>query len=415
MIRNLKRDYFWNTLGVFFQNALSPLLLVIVTRVNGIYDSGVFSFAFSVAIIFWALGMWGGRTYQVSDAKKVFYQQSYITVRLILALVMLVGVVAFCIVNNYDIAKASIIIALVLLKVFESIADSIYGVMQVNNSLFVAGKSLIYKSVFGLVTFTLIDITTHDLFLSSLGLVTVNIIGILIYDIPQTKKLQSIRLKGELFSKYIQQALEIMKLCLPLFLISFLSAFSLNIPRYFIDIYHQSQLGYFGILAMPITLIVLLMTFILQPNIVSLSQQLNKKEYIAFNSIVSKILRLTSIVGLIVLALAYLVGVQVLTLVFGVDFSEYKPILVVLTLGAIASAIVAIYINMLTIMRHFKVQAYVLLITNIILAVLCVLFIQDYGLIGGVSIFTVINFIQAILFSQVYRHYIRKLQDAKKA
>ena len=71
MTKSVRKDYFWNTLGALLQSALSPLLLIVVTRVNGIDDSGIFSFAFSVAIIFWALGMWGGRTYQVSDTKGI--------------------------------------------------------------------------------------------------------------------------------------------------------------------------------------------------------------------------------------------------------------------------------------------------------------------------------------------------------
>jgi hypothetical protein len=50
---------------VLLQNAISPLLLIVITRVNGIDDSGLFSLAFSVSIILWSLAMWGGRTYQV--------------------------------------------------------------------------------------------------------------------------------------------------------------------------------------------------------------------------------------------------------------------------------------------------------------------------------------------------------------
>lgn len=82
MKQNIKKDYLWNTIGVLAQNAISPLLLIVVTRLNGVDDSGLFSFAFSLALIFWAIGIWGGRTYQVSDVKHEFTPQSYIFVRI---------------------------------------------------------------------------------------------------------------------------------------------------------------------------------------------------------------------------------------------------------------------------------------------------------------------------------------------
>src|ERR671933_3019483 len=107
---SLKRDYIWNTTGVLAQNAISPFLLIAVTRVNGIYDSGLFSFAFSVAIIFWVLGMWGGRTYQVSDVTREFSHRSYIMVRLLLAVFIIVAAIAFVWFNRYDADKSSIIL-----------------------------------------------------------------------------------------------------------------------------------------------------------------------------------------------------------------------------------------------------------------------------------------------------------------
>ena len=60
----------------------------------------------------------------------------------------------------------------------------------------------------------------------------------------------------------------------------FLSIFSLNIPRYFLDRYHQNEIGYFGILAMPITVLALVITFLLQPKIIQLTALFTNKEII---------------------------------------------------------------------------------------------------------------------------------------
>lgn len=400
MHKGLRKDYIWNSVGVFLQNAISPLLLVVITRVNGIYDSGLFSFAFALAIIFWGLGMWGGRTYQVSDVKGEFSRRSFIMVRIVLALFMVLGAIVFSVLNGYDYTKSLIIIALVVFKAVESIADALYGIMQTSNKLYVSGKSLTYKAVAGFVVFVLIDLITKDILLASIGVVLVNVILVIFYDIRIAKGLESLRLIPA--QAYIREALTVMRRTTPIFIISFLAMFSLNIPRYFLDIYHPEEIGYFGILAMPVTLIVLFVSFILQPNIVRLSRIYSESKYSEFGGIVRNIIYVTVAVGASILLAAYFVGVPVLELIFGIDFEGYKLALMVMVLGALANAMVAVFINILTVMRRFKSQFYILLITNIILVIASMLIIKGQGIVSGVALFTLINIAQVALLLFMY-------------
>lgn len=414
MQSNIKKDYFWNTLGVFLQNAISPLLLIVVTRINGIDDSGIFSFAFSVAIIFWAIGMWGGRTYQVSDVKREFSHRSYIIVRLLLAIVMLVGAFAFAIANHYDGVKSSIIIALVIFKILESIADVIHGILQVHNRLYVVGKALSFKAVGGLIAFIVIDILTKDIFLSCVGIIAINIIVFLIYDLPIASKLEDIKMRFGQFKHYMKSAFVIMKRCSPVFGVLFLAMFSLNIPRYFVDLYHEEEIGYFGIIAMPVTLVVLLVSFILQPNVVKLSRLYDKKKYPEFNQIIRKLLTITSLIGIAILAGTFVFGIFALQLLFGVDFSDYKLALIILIVGGIVNALVGIFINILTIIRHIRAQFYILLLTNILLTVVSVSIIKVQGLLGGVSLFAATSVAQVILLAAIYIIILKKAMNAKE-
>lgn len=185
--------------------------------------------------------------------------------------------------------------------------------------------------------------------------------------------------------------------------------FSLTIPRYFIDIYHQEEIGYFGILAMPITALGLIITFILQPNVVMLSTHLIKMRYHQFNKIVSKIILNISLIGAIILIGTYLVGVPVLNTIFGVDFTKYRITLLIIVFGAIMNAYVTVYINILTIMRRFKSQFYMLLITNLILLGACILYIKQTGLIGGVILFSIVNIIQLCCVSLTYKKTLRRI------
>ena len=408
MQNNIKRDYFWNTLGVFAQNAISPLLLIAITRINGIYDSGVFSFAFSVSIIFWAFGIWGGRTYQVSDVKHKFSNRSYLMVRFVLAAFMILGAIIFLLINHYDLTKSALIITLVFFKVLESIADAIYGVLQIHGRLFVAGKSLLYKSLLSCVLFIITDIFTKSIILSCLAIVVVNALFLIFYDMHNASNLENMRIKREQMGGFISNAFVIIKCCLSVSVVIFLTMFSLNIPRYFIDMYYPEQIGYFGILAMPITLITLLMSFLLQPNIVNLSKYYDENRYHTFQITVKKLVLGTIIIGIFIFLAALIIGIPALELVFGISFDGYKNSLMVMIVGGIAGALVSVFINILVVMRHFKGQFCTLLLTNVVLALLSPIIIKEQGMIAGISLFAATDALQIILLIVIYRLILSK-------
>jgi O-antigen/teichoic acid export membrane protein len=225
-------------------------------------------------------------------------------------------------------------------------------------------------------------------------------------------RVENIIVKAAELKGYFKESLVIMKRCLAIFIISFLAIFSLNIPRYFIDLFHNNEIGYFGILAMPITLIVLLMSFILQPNIVELSRLYAQKKYSKFRGVIKNICLVTLGISAATLLGAYAIGIEVLELVFGVDFDGYKLVLIVMLLGATANAYVAIFMNMLTIMRRFKAQFYTLLITNVVLAVLSAVLIGPFGVIMGTCLYMVSNIIQAGLLYFMFNKYMKEGERA---
>ena len=70
MIKN--RNFIWNMIGNSLNSFLSLFLLIIVTRINGIELSGIFSYAFTLTLILQMISNYGGRIYQVSDYNEEF-------------------------------------------------------------------------------------------------------------------------------------------------------------------------------------------------------------------------------------------------------------------------------------------------------------------------------------------------------
>ncbi len=410
--QNIKKDYFWNTLGVLAQNAISPLLLIVVTRVNGIADSGIFSFAFAVSLMLWALGMWGGRTYQVSDVKAEYSQKSYVMVRLILSIVILVIAICFATVNNYSAQMTWTIVLLTIFKIAESYADVLYGILQANGKLYVSGKSLVIKAVLGFVAFVGIDMIFHDMQLAVISLVLVNFAILLLYDLPYAKRFDGVLPAVSEVRKYISNAFRILRTTVWVFVMFFLAMFTLNIPRYFIEKNAPEEVGYFGIIAMPITLIVLLITFILQPKVRDMAVAYQSRKLKEFHDTTLKILGLAAMVGAFVLAVSAVAGVWLLNLVFGVNFDAYWLPLTIVIVGGLANGLVTVLLNVYVMMRRLRQPVIVLIGTNVVLAIACLLFMREHSLLFGVSAYAVTSGAQLLALMGSYLYSKRRAHNA---
>ena len=408
-MQNIKKDYLWNSLGSLLQSAISPVLLIVITRLNGIDDSGLFSFALSLSVVFWAVSLWGGRTYQVSDVKREFSSGGYVAVRFIASLIVAISAVVFCVLNGYNAIKTGLIMILVTFKMLESIADSLYGVLQIHHKLYVAGMSLTMKAMLGFAAFMAVDIVTKNVIYGTLAILLVNVLIIFLYDILWVRRVEVITANKKLLKEYTGQAIAIMKHTSAVFVVMFLTMFSLNIPRYFLDKSHPDQIGYFGIMAMPITLLGLFISFIIQPNVVNLSELLVKGKLKEFARIVSKINHITFGIGVLSVVLSYLVGVWVLNTIFGININNFQLDLTIMVIGAAANAFVSIYVNLLIIMRRFKGQFYTLLLTDILAVVVSMCLIERLAMLGSVLVFMMISLLQVTLLLVIYK---RSLKDA---
>ena len=297
---------------------------------------------------------------------------------------------------------------LVVFKILESIADSLYGVLQIHRKLYIAGISLTMKAILGFGAFIAVDFFTKNVIYSALAILLVNILIIFFYDILWVQRVESIAVSREIVRKYITQAIVIMKRTSPVFVVMFLTMFSLNIPRYFLDKAHPDQIGYFGIMAMPITLLGLFISFIIQPNVVSLSELLDKGKLKEFARIVGKINQITFGLGVVSVVLSYLIGAWILNTIFGIAIDNFRLDLTIMVIGAAANAFVSIYVNLLIIMRRFKGQFYTLLLTDMLAVGMSAYLVGQFAMLGSVVAFMLISFLQVALLFFIYD---RSLKD----
>ena len=88
--------------------------MMIVTRINGLKSSGVFTLAFSLACLLCLIGGYEGRVYQVTDVKNEYSDVEYIVHRIITCVIMMVIVIFYCFIMKYDAYKFIVTVFIML-------------------------------------------------------------------------------------------------------------------------------------------------------------------------------------------------------------------------------------------------------------------------------------------------------------
>lgn len=408
IVKNTKNDYIWNSIGVLSQSATSPALLVIVARFHGDEGLIIFSYLFSLSLILWAINLWGGRTYQVSDLRKEFTVTGYLMVRLLFAIMVLILALLIGIIEGFSGETILLLIFLTLFKVVEAIADTFFGVMQSNDVLFVAGKSLFYKAIIGVALFTLIDFFLRNLILATLALIIVNTFFLFFYDYRIVRKLTKYHFSR--FIKYITESKTIIKRTWQMALISIIANITLNIPRIVLAQFHEPALGRFGAIALAVTATSLVMTFVIQPKILRISRQFVAKEYGHLHDSISATFLLLGGLGISAIIVTILLGVPVLTFVFGLDFAGERLALTIIVVGGLLNAVVLLFFNILIIMREMEKFLWLLVITNILLIPISIWLIAPYSILGATVAYTICTLFQSIFSFIIYRRKISKMR-----
>lgn len=404
MGNNTKKNVIWNMIGTTANAFNSLFFMIIVTRINGLKDSGVFTLAFSLACLFCFIGNYEGRVFQVTDVKQDFSNKEYIVHRISSCILMMVTVLIYCLIMKYDAYKMSITFALCFMKCCEVFSDVFYGVLQKNDNLELVGKSLFFKSIASILVFVLLDIATKNLLLSCVGLDLIWLVVLFLYDIPKTKKLIHQEEKISLTN-----IIKLYKDGFFSFSILFLGVYLVNAQKYALDgVVVESLQAIFGIVLMPATIISLACQYLLQPilntiaNLYALGQ---KKE---FNILIFKSSLLVLAFGFACVIGAYLLGIPVLNILYGVDISDYKLCLILIIVGAIFYSLSTLVSAALTTIRHTFVQFIVYSVTSLFALFVSKLFIIKFSLIGASFAYLLCMFIQFLLYLFIYIYIMRK-------
>lgn len=401
-----KKNFIWNVIGSVVNSFTSLFYMIIVTRINGINDAGIFSFAFAFVCFAQVIANYAGRSYQVTNNDKSITYSDFIYSRFLTCFFMFVFCLIFIFFKNYDIYKNIIIIILCSLKLIESIGDAYYGILQSEDKLYKVGISLFVKGITSVLLFFTIDLITKNMIFACISTLLINIIITLLYDIKQSHKcnfklqqINKINIKKILIGGFF------------VFIFTFLIQYLLNASKYAIDSFlSDNYQTIFGIIIMPATLMALCSQFLVQPFLTTITKLLKQKEIKSLIGLTIKICFILFALGCLALLICYLIGIPILQLIYGIELNKYKYSLLIIIAGSTFYGITYILSTILIAMRKNLIQAIILAIISVTTYFLSNYLVQTNGVFGA-SLSYIITMV-ILLFSYIIciTYFFKKLK-----
>lgn len=392
-----KSEIIWNTLGSFVESLLSAVLLMFCTRLNGTEIAGMFSISFATATILNAIGDFGIRIYQVTDTNRKYKFGDYLLARVFVVITMVIIGILFVNISGYTAEKLWICIALIMFKVIDNLSETYQGEFQLRNRLDLGGKSMVIRVSSSLIVFFITDVITKNVIFSCITFVLTNLTLFLLWDVRILLKFQKLEIK---YDK--NNIKEILLDCLPLAISTGLSLYIINATKYAIDNFGDYTMQtYFNVIYMPTFVINLVSAFVIKPFLKPFGDLWNSKEYLKFIKSISLIILILAGATICIDIACALLGVPVLSFIYGIDLSPYKMEMILLVISGFFYASATVMLYALSTIRKQKLTTIAYIITSVIALIasnICVNKWQMKGAIVSNMITTVTLFVLLVIF-----------------
>ena len=397
--KNVKKAFLWNMIGSTCYSGSSFLYLLVVTRVCGAQLAGFYSLSYATAQLLLQVGRYGVRTYQATDLEHKYLFSEYKISRVITcALMMLFGILysSFSFKGDYIIISTFII----MMKMIDAVEDVYHGNLQQKYHVEQMGKMLAIRNVYSAVFFTGILMATKNLYLTCVTTAITSLILCLVVNSRTTAKYTPKEDIGRGFQ--MGRVWELLKICTPMFVGTFLSLLLYNVPKYAMaNVMTDEYQTYYSILFMPSFVITLMCEFVFKPTITTIAElwwENNIKKFAVY------ILR---IIGIILVCCAgivvggHLIGRTLLEIIYGVDLSPYKIQFIALLVGGGISAEVYMIYNILIAIRWGKCLLPVYSVTAVITILASRTMVKQWGIMGAALNYVLSCSILFVLFTTI--------------
>lgn len=391
-------------IGTVIASVLSAILLLIVVRINGTEEAGIFSISYATAIILNAIGDFGLRILEVTDIKRKYSFGEYLAARVTVVTFMIIFGCIFSAFSNYKIDKILELMFFVLFKVVDNLSESYQAEFQLADRLDLAGKTLIIRNICSIIVFLIIDIATKNTILSTFSLFAINLIVLIFTDMKWVKKINNDKIS---FNK--EKIVKIIKECLPVCISTLLGLYLTNSVKYAIDATGNNEMQtYFNVIYLPTFTINLISICIMKPLLNTLAEKYESKDNKGLLKTIGKVILFIILVTIMIIAVCVTIGLPILMWMYGLELEQYRMELIILVISGGLYAIATLLFYTLSTMRKQKYTTYVYAVVSIFACFITRYLVLEFQMFGVALGNIIINFVLVILLSVILATQIDK-------
>ena len=380
---SIRSNSLWNVVGNGVYAACQWALVVVLAKLSSPETVGAFALGVAIAVPTVMLTNLQLRAVQATDAVDDFSFGSYVGLRLTCGAVAFLFIVVVSLLF-VDPRYTVVVILIGVGRLVESISDVLYGLMQKRERMEMIAKSLIVRAPLGLALFAGGYALSARLDVALAGYIVGSTLGLVLLDIPFSRKLTAEGQRWVVFEK--DATLRLLKLSFPLGVVVMLVALNQHVPRYAI----AGGVGDFGL---GVFTAVVYLALAAAPLVNALCQAVTPRLARAYadgdvafvRSTLVKLLGASAGIALAGLAIALLVGSLLLRTVYSVEYQPYGSLLAAAMAVGLPVYLATCLGHTLTAMREFRVQLPLLASVTLATLVTATAAVPHYGIAGGVA------------------------------
>ncbi|WP_171300905.1 oligosaccharide flippase family protein [Enterococcus cecorum] len=377
------------TIGMMVFSFSSVLLLLVVTRVLGKSEAGIFSIGWAICQQMLTIGLFGTRNVQVSDIDDTFLFSDFFSMKIISILMMLIGSLIYSFLLHLTVLEIKVSFLLSVLMSSEAFADVFAGYFQKNDKIGIVGLSYIIRVLMYDLLFIISLFVFHSVTLSISIAICISYLWLLVFDFTLIRRTENV------FCFDLGRLKKVVSSSIAICVSAFLTNYIVNIPKNSIALYLDNTMQtYYNILAMPSFIISLFASVIIVPMYTDIA-------FLAYNDMkkfVKKIIKIQVLLIILTatfLVLGELLGVPVINFLYEVNINLYRLEFAVLIVSGGFSSLATFYVYIITVFSKSKFLFWVYGLVSILSTLFSNYLVQNFELFGA----TLIYFFSTLLIS----------------
>ncbi len=401
---SLRLNFSWTLMGNVVYIGTQGGILVLLARLGNPEAVGQFSLGLAITAPIMLFASLSLRAVQATDARLQFQFRDYAGLRILMT------IMAVCVIFGiggalYRGETALTIASFALSKGIESLSDVMYGLWQQQERMDLIAKSLMLRGVSALIAAAGCFALFHTTWIAVCGMAVAWAGVFAAFDLRHG--IMVARGMGQTVMPRLSapRMKQLVRLSLPLGIVSMLLSLNANVPRYTISYFRSvRELGIFSALGYILMAGAMIVGALGESAIPRLALYASQGKTREFRGLSHRLLLIGMTLGIcgVVAALAF--GRQIITLTYGREYAQNLQLFVWLMVAAAAGYMASFAGYSLTARRHFRVQMPLFSFITALTLVLCLVMVKAGGTVGAAKALAVVGFVQLAAIMVILRY-----------